>query len=115
MCIRDRGCKYECLHCPVTSVYHGRFFVIPEDVVLSDIRNQVEKGVSHISFTDPDFLNGPSHAIKIVRSLNYEFPEITLDFTARISHLLKYEDLLIEMKNSGCAFVFLWRLCWFEC
>ena len=100
-----RGCKYECLHCPVTSVYHGRFFVIPEDVVLSDIRNQVEKGVSHISFTDPDFLNGPSHAIKIVRSLNYEFPEITFDFTARISHLLKYEDLLIEMKNSGCAFV----------
>tara|TARA_B100000945_G_scaffold321601_1_gene337442 strand:+ start:2957 stop:4360 length:1404 start_codon:yes stop_codon:yes gene_type:complete len=100
-----RGCKYECLHCPITSVYHGKFFVIPEDVVLSDIRNQVEKGVRHISFMDPDFLNGPSHSMKIVRSLNNEFPEITFDFTARISHLLKYKDYLIEIKNSGCAFV----------
>ena len=100
-----RGCKYTCLHCPVTSIYYGRFFVIPIDVIMDDIRNQVEKGVGHISFSDPDFLNGPSHAIKIVRAMNSAFPSITFDFTARISHLLKHNDLLAEMKQSGCQFV----------
>ena len=100
-----RGCKYVCRHCPVTSVYQGKFFVVPEDVVIADIRNQVDQGVRHISFSDPDFLNGPSHARRVVASMHAEFPEITFDFTARIPHLLKHKHLLPEMKIAGCAFV----------
>ena len=100
-----RGCKYVCRHCPVTSVYHGKFFVVPEDIVIADIRNQVAQGVRHISFSDPDFLNGPGHARRVVTAMHSEFPEITFDFTARIPHLLKYRHLLSEMKSAGCAFV----------
>src|SRR5205807_7634688 len=29
-----RGCKHTCLHCPITPVYHGRFFAIPAEIVL---------------------------------------------------------------------------------
>ena len=101
----SRGCKYVCRHCPVTPVYNGRFFVVPHDIVLGDVRSQVNSGAKHITFGDPDFLNGPRHAQRVVRSLHAEFPEVTFDFTARIPHLLRYSDLLPEMADSGCAFV----------
>ena len=35
----------------------------PRDVVLADIRQQVAAGARHITFGDPDFLNGPTHAL----------------------------------------------------
>ena len=100
-----RGCKYTCSHCPVTPIYNGRFFVVPQEIVLEDIRAQVAQGARHITFGDPDFLNGPGHARRIVRALHTEFPQITFDFTARIPHLLRHAELLPEMAASGCAFV----------
>ncbi|HLJ81182.1 MAG TPA: hypothetical protein VKT52_06850, partial [Ktedonobacterales bacterium] len=57
----SRGCLHTCAHCPITPVYGGRFFVVPRAVVLEDIRAQVRAGVAHITFGDPDFLNGPGH------------------------------------------------------
>ena len=33
------------------------------EIVLADIRQQVEAGRAHITFGDPDFLNGPGHAL----------------------------------------------------
>ncbi len=101
----SRGCKHVCRHCPVTPVYQGRFFVVPHDIVLGDIRAQVQAGARHITFGDPDFLNGPAHAQRVVRALHAEFPELTFDFTARIPHLLRYSGLLPEMAAVGCAFV----------
>src|SRR5581483_2922731 len=50
-----RGCKHTCLHCPLTPIYHGRFFAIPAEMVLADIRAQVAQGARHITFGDPDF------------------------------------------------------------
>jgi hypothetical protein len=78
---------------------------VPRDIVLGDIRDQVQAGARHITFGDPDFLNGPGHARRVVRSLHAEFPELTFDFTARIPHLLRHARLLPEMATSGCAFV----------
>ena len=101
----SRGCKYVCRHCPVTPVYQGRFFVVPHDVVLADIRAQVQAGAQHITFGDPDFLNGPGHAKRVVRALHAEFPKLTFDFTARIPHLLRHSRMLSEMAEAGCAFV----------
>src|SRR5262245_58759314 len=34
----SRGCLHLCTHCPIPPVYGGRFFVVPADVVLEDIR-----------------------------------------------------------------------------
>ena len=55
----SRGCRHLCRHCPIPPVYGGRFFAVPREVVLADIRQQVAAGATHITFGDPDFLNGP--------------------------------------------------------
>jgi radical SAM superfamily enzyme YgiQ (UPF0313 family) len=100
-----RGCKHTCRHCPITPIYQGRFFAIPVEIVLGDIRAQVAQGARHITFGDPDFFNGPTHAMRIVRALHQEFPELTFDATIKIEHLLKHRQLLPALRASGCAFV----------
>jgi radical SAM superfamily enzyme YgiQ (UPF0313 family) len=101
----SRGCLHFCRHCPVPPVYGGRFFVVPRDIVLADIRAQVAAGATHISFGDPDFLNGPGHSTHILRAARAEFPSLTFDFTAKIEHLLKHRDLLPELARLGCLFI----------
>ena len=101
----SRGCKHLCRHCPIVPVYGGRFFVVPADVVLADIRSQVEAGARHVTFGDPDFLNGPRHALDIARRLHAEWPSVTFDFTSKVEHLLKHRDVLPELAALGCTFV----------
>jgi len=101
----SRGCKHRCRHCPIPPVYDGRFFVVPVDVVLADVRQQVSAGARHVSFGDPDFLNGPGHALAVARALHAEFPDVTFDFTAKIEHLLRHRERLAELAALGCLFV----------
>jgi radical SAM superfamily enzyme YgiQ (UPF0313 family) len=101
----SRGCLHRCTHCPIPPVYDGRFFVIPKDTVAAEIRSLVRDGARHITFGDPDFLNGPSHALRIARALHEEFPEITFDFTAKVEHILKHKDIFPELARLGCIFV----------
>jgi radical SAM superfamily enzyme YgiQ (UPF0313 family) len=101
----SRGCKHLCAHCPIPPVYGGRFFVVPREVVLADVRQLVEGGARHITFGDPDFLNGPRHALEVARALHAEFPDVTFDFTAKVSHLLRERAALPELARLGCAFV----------
>ncbi len=101
----SRGCKHLCRHCPVVPVYQGRFRIVPADVVLSDIRQQVTAGAQHIAFGDPDFLNGPTHALKIVRALHREFPELTYEAIIKVEHLIRHADLLPELARSGCLLI----------
>src|SRR5947209_5312583 len=100
-----RGCKHTCLHCPITPIYHGRFFAISAEIVLADIREQAAQGICHITFGDPDFFNGPTHALRITRALHEEFPDMTFDATIKIEHLLKHRQLLPELRDLGCAFI----------
>jgi radical SAM superfamily enzyme YgiQ (UPF0313 family) len=101
----SRGCLHHCLHCPIPPVYNGRLFVVPQDVVLEDIRGLVARDARHITFGDPDFLNGPGHALRLVRALHAEFPHVTYDFTAKITHLLRHRAVLGEFAATGCAFI----------
>ena len=101
----SRGCLHHCLHCPIVPVYEGRFFIVPVEVVLEDIRRQVRAGATHITFGDPDFLNGPGHSLSIVRAMRAEFPRVTFDFTAKIEHLLKHRSIFSELGSLGCLFV----------
>lgn len=101
----SRGCLHVCRHCPIPPVYAGRFFVIPPDVVLNDIRQLAAAGATHITFGDPDFLNGPRHALHVARALHAEFPHITFDFTAKVSHILKHRALFPELAALGCVFM----------
>ena len=100
----SRGCLHLCLHCPIPSVYGGRFFVVPQEIVLADIRNLVRAGAEHITFGDPDFLNGPKHSLGIARVLHHEFPDLTFDFTAKVEHILKHAGLMPELAELGCVF-----------
>src|SRR5437016_5389415 len=101
----SRGCLHLCLHCPIVPVYEGRFFIVPAEIVLEDIRRQVVAGATHITFGDPDFLNGPGHSLSIVRAMHAEFPRVTFDFTAKIEHLLKHRALVPQLGALGCLFV----------
>ena len=101
----SRGCKHLCRHCPIVPVYNGTFRVVDRGVVLEDIRRQVAAGAEHITFGDPDFFNGPGHAVAIVQALHAEHPSVTYDATIKIEHLLRYRDLIPALKQTGCLFV----------
>jgi hypothetical protein len=79
--------------------------VVPVDVVLADIRAQVEQGATHVSFGDPDFFNGPTHARKIVEALHREFPSVTYDAIIKVEHLLRHRELLPVLVETGCLFI----------
>ena len=101
----SRGCKHLCRHCPIVPVYGGRFFVVQPDVVLEDIANQVAAGAEHITFGDPDFFNGPTHAMRIVEELHRRFPDLTYDAIIKVEHLLQHARHLPALRDTGCLFV----------
>ena len=101
----SRGCKHLCRHCPVVPVYEGKFRIVPVDTVMADIAQQVEVGAAHISFGDPDFLNGPTHALKVAEALHARFPDLSWDATIKVEHLLNHADLLPRLKQCGLLFV----------
>ncbi len=100
-----RGCKHLCRHCPVVPVYEGKFRAVPVDIVLADIAQQVAVGAQHISFGDPDFLNGPTHALKVAEALYARFPGLSWDATIKIEHLLNHAELLPRLKACGLLFI----------
>ena len=101
----SRGCKHLCRHCPVVPVYKGRFRVVPVDVVIEDIAQQAARGARHISFGDPDFLNGPTHALRVARALHDAFPEITWDATVKIEHIIRNPGHIEVLADAGCLFL----------
>jgi hypothetical protein len=74
-------------------------------VVLEDVRRQVAAGAQHITFGDPDFFNGIRHAMELAEAFHREFPAVTYDVTIKIEHLLKYEQHLPALRDTGCLFV----------
>lgn len=101
----SRGCKHLCRHCPIVPVYNGRFRLVQRDIVLADICQQVAAGAGHITFGDPDFFNGPGHALPLVEALHAEFPRLTYDVTIKVEHLLSHARHLPVLKKTGCLFI----------
>lgn len=100
-----RGCHHECRHCPIPPIYGGKFLVVPRETVLADARAQVAAGARHLSFSDPDFFNGPGHGLRIMRNLKQEFPFLTFDATIKVEHLRQHRKRLPELAANGCIFV----------
>ncbi|MGH8908353.1 MAG: CUAEP/CCAEP-tail radical SAM (seleno)protein [Egibacteraceae bacterium] len=98
------GCRYLCRHCPVPTVYGGAFRVVGQEPVLADVAQLVEAGAQHITFADPDFLNGPAHALRVVRAMHRRFPDLTFDCTVKVEHILRHAALWPELAGSGCLF-----------
>ncbi len=99
------GCKHLCTHCPIPPIYNGRFFPLQRDTVLDEIQKQVAEGAMHITFGDPDFLNGPMHGLRILRAMYDFYPDLTYDFTTKIEHILKHKKHFPEFAQLGCRFI----------
>ena len=74
--------------------YTKEDFIVQRDVVLADVRQQIKSGAEHITFGDSDFFNGPTHAVRLVKSFHEEFPNITYNVTIKVEHLLTHPDKL---------------------
>jgi radical SAM superfamily enzyme YgiQ (UPF0313 family) len=98
-----RGCQHLCRHCPIVPIYGGRLIVVPVETVLADIRQQAAAGAAHIVYGDPDFLNGPGHALRVARALHAEFPRATFEFTAKVAHILEHRRLFADFARLGCT------------
>ena len=101
----SHGCVHRCRHCPVPAVYDGRIRVVQADTVLRDVERLAGMGARHITFGDPDFLNGWRHSLAIVRAMHERFPELTFDCTTKVEHVLEHAEVWEEMAASGCLFV----------
>jgi radical SAM superfamily enzyme YgiQ (UPF0313 family) len=101
----SRGCKHLCRHCPIVPVYQGQFRIVSQDIVLADIRQQVAAGAEHITFGDPDFFNGITHATRIIEALHAEHPRLTYDATIKVEHLLSHAAVLPTLLRTGCLFL----------
>jgi hypothetical protein len=99
------GCAHRCRHCPVPVVYDGRIRITDVATVLADVDAQVGRGARHVTFGDPDFLNGFHHALRVVRPLHAAHPDVTFDCTVKVEHVLRHAALWPELAASGCLFV----------
>ena len=101
----SHGCVHKCRHCPVPVVYDGRIRIVGADVVLADIARLVDAGARHITFGDPDFLNGWRHSRNVVRAMHAQFPDLTFDCTTKVEHILEHAHVWPEFADAGCLFV----------
>lgn len=99
------GCAHSCRHCPVPVIFHGKFKAVNPGAVLDQIEGLYKDGARHITFGDPDFLNGPAHALRIVRSMHASHPELTFDATVKVEHILEHPTIWKELRTLGLAFV----------
>lgn len=100
-----RGCHHKCLYCSVFAAYDGKVFLVDEDLVVEDVRNLVNGGMTHLTFIDADFFNAKHHGIKVLRRLHEEFPNLTYDFTTRVDHILENKETLTEMAGLNVSFI----------
>ncbi len=101
----SHGCVHKCRHCPVGVIYDGRIRIVQEEVILRDVERLVAMGARHLTFGDPDFLNGVKHSMSLVRKVHERFPELTFDCTTKVEHILEQAEIWPEMARSGFLFV----------
>jgi len=101
----SHGCAHRCGHCPVPVVYDGRTRLVGEEAVVADVAQLVAMGARHVTFGDPDFLNGPHHAARVIDAVHGAFPELTFDATVKVEHILRHRDIWTDMAAAGCLFV----------
>lgn len=101
----SHGCGFSCRHCPVPTVYGGRIRIVGADTVLADIEQLVDAGATHITFGDPDFLNGVHHSRRVVAAMHQRHPDLTFDCTTKVDLILRHRDLWPEFAEAGCLFV----------
>ena len=101
----SRGCRHRCRHCPLPAVYDGRYRIVDPQSILADLQWLTENGAEHITFGDPDFLNGPAHARRLIDAAHSEFPDLTFDLTVKVEHILANRSIWGDMARRNVVFV----------
>ena len=101
----SHGCAHRCRHCPVPVVYDGRIRILDVDAVVADVAQQVDAGARHLTFGDPDFLNGVHHSLRVARAVHDAFPDLSFDCTVKVEHILRHAEVWPELAELGCRFV----------
>ncbi len=101
----SHGCTFRCRHCPVPTVYDGRIRIVELEVLLADVDVLVAAGARHLTFGDPDFLNGLQHSLRVVRAVHERHPELTFDITTKVELVLRHTDIWAELAAQGLLFV----------
>ncbi|HMR94942.1 MAG TPA: CUAEP/CCAEP-tail radical SAM protein [Microthrixaceae bacterium] len=101
----SHGCTFSCRHCPVPTVYGGRIRIVDIDTILADIDQLVAAGATHITFGDPDFLNGVHHSRRVVAALHERHPQLSFDCTTKVELILRHRDVWADFADAGCRFV----------
>ena len=99
----SHGCVHKCRHCPVPVAYDGRIRIVGSSVVMADIAQLVAAGARHITFGDPDFLNGVKHSLEVARELHRQFPEVTFDCTTKVENILEHRRAGPSSANMGAS------------
>ena len=107
----SHGCAHRCRHCPVPVAYDGRTRLVGVETVVADVAELRSMGARHVTFGDPDFLNGPHHARRVVDAVHGAFPDLTFDVTAKVEHVRRHADVWGRWREAGLLFV----VCAFEC
>ena len=101
----SHGCAHRCRHCPSPWSTTGAPALVGEDAVVADVEQLVALGARHITFGDPDFLNGPHHAPagrrRRPRGVSPTSPSTS---PPRWSTSLRHRDLWPELAAAGCLF-----------
>lgn len=100
-----RGCHHRCTYCSVFAAYDGKVVVMPQEILLDDVRDQVERGMTHLSFVDAEFFNTRKHGLRLLRLLHAGFPDLTYDFTTRVDHLIENRETMAEFRELGVRFI----------
>lgn len=101
----SRGCRHRCRHCPLPAVYDGRYRIVDVDSVLADIGWLTQNGAEHITFGDPDFLNGPAHARRLIEAAHACYPDLTFDLTVKVEHIIAHSSIWPKLARHNVVFV----------
>jgi radical SAM superfamily enzyme YgiQ (UPF0313 family) len=97
----SRGCPYDCAYC-ATSIWGRVFRCRSVDNIINEIDLIINRyGTTHFSFKDDAFTVKKDNVIEFCNRLKKEKIKITWDCNTRVD--LLNENLLIEMKTSGCT------------
>ena len=83
----------------------ARIRIVDKETVLADVEQLVAMGARHITFGDPDFLNGVRHSVELVEAMHERFPELTFDCTVKIEHIVEHATVWPAFARAGCLFV----------
>lgn len=97
----SRGCPYKCTYCINCK---NDYWLCRE---IDDIKKEIKelkniRSFKHIFITDCNFLVNPKRALEILKVIHQILPKATVNFQTRSDQIVKYIDIIKEMKFYGC-------------